>query len=114
MPDMSEFHQEMLNTIRMKCLNYDVNHPVKRSSMVAFRDIFDPYCSEYMSIDNNQRVAILRELMGEGIVTSLLVFYKMFMDLFAKDRPDIANAAPDALALLLEHLVCNSNCTKHE
>lgn len=102
---MHPFNQDMLNKIREKCLNYPTNHPLKRSSNVAFRDLFDPYCHEYTGIDNDTRLAILREMFKEGMITSLLLFYKCFMDMFAEKRPDIANAAPDALALLLEHAV---------
>lgn len=102
---MHPFHEEMLNNIRMKCLNYPLDHPVKRSGNVAFRDLFDPYCAEYSGIDDDTRLAILREMMQKGIISSILPFYKAFMDMFAEKRPDIANAAPDSLAVLLDHAV---------
>jgi hypothetical protein len=75
------------------------------SSNVAFRNIFDPYCAEYGGINDDERLAILREMMHKGIITSLVVFHKCFMDLFADNRPDISNVAPDGMALLLDHVL---------
>lgn len=98
-------HDQVLNTIREKSLNLDFNNPIKRSSNVAFRDLFDPYCAEYQSIDHETRMAILREMLATGMITSIMSLYRAFVAIFEERRPDIANAATDGLAILLEHAV---------
>lgn len=100
---MNEIHQNVLNNVREKSLNFDLNHPIKRSSNVAFRDIFDPYCAEYKRIDHETRMAILREMLTTGMITSVISLYSAFVAMFEERRPDIANAAADGLATLLEH-----------
>ncbi len=98
-----------INEIREKCLvNYELGDPVRRSSMVAFRDLFDPYCDEYKSIDNGARLEILDRMMNDGIIRSVLPFYHEFARMFREhERPDIANAAADGLALLIDYTLTN-------
>jgi hypothetical protein len=93
------------NEIREACvLKYDLNDPIRRSSMVAFRDIFDPYCAEYKENDNDMRLDILRRMLNDGIIRNVLVLYNEFMRMFKEhDRADIANAAGDGMAILLTH-----------
>lgn len=103
---MTPFNEQMLNEIRMKCLDYPTNHPVKRSSNVAFRDLFDPYCAEYKGLDHQGRVAVLREMLQKRIIPSVLPFYKCFMDMFRSyNRQDIADSAPDSMALILDFML---------
>ncbi len=112
---MTPMNEEMLNAIRMKCLDYPTDHPIKRSSNVAFRDIFDPYCAEYQGLTHEGRMAVLREMMEKGIITSVLLFYKCFMDLFnGHKRPDIANSAADGMALLLDYVLIGGNNDRAE
>jgi hypothetical protein len=93
------------NEIREAChVKYDLNDPIRRSAMVAFRDIFDPYCAEYKDADNDLRLDILRRMLNDGIIRNVLILYNEFMRIFKEhDRADIANAAGDGLALLVTH-----------
>jgi len=92
--DWTEIHQKTRNT---NCELLD------RSCRVVFRDLFDPYCSEYKDIDDKERLQILNSLAEADI--ALITLYTAFVTHYHKlGRPDIAISAGDGMVRMVEYL----------
>lgn len=90
--------------IRSRSLNSG-NPLLAASARVAFRDILDPYCAEYIE-DHQRRWDVIKALTQAGI--PLVVLCQEYKTAF-KDRPDIARSCIDGLATLLWELAIRSN-----
>lgn len=71
------------------------------SVKTTFRELFDPYCTEYENTDDSERYAIIRELQRCDISIALALRY--FKNYYRSiNRSDIASSGEKGVVRLVE------------